>query len=135
MPFSDCIAKIPLSEEESRIYNDLVAKKVAEGIPEEQAQRESIEARLGELDVDKADVFATVNESVGARPSKIDVSGLDTIEFDQEPFGEFKTGENLINAIKMRKMIVDIGEKDEEGNPIVQSLPVPLFAQLGFSQS
>lgn len=43
-----------------------------------------------------------------------------TLSFER---GEFKTGETLINAVKMRKMLVKIDDKMER-------IPVPLFAQM-----
>lgn len=49
-----------------------------------------------------------------------------TLSFDR---GEFYTGQNLINAIKMRKMLIETGENDDEENPIMDRIPVPLFAQ------
>lgn len=44
--------------------------------------------------------------------------------------GEFSTGQNLINAIRMRKIPVETSEKDAEGNPIIDNIKVPLYAQM-----
>ncbi len=56
-----------------------------------------------------------------------------TLSFER---GEFATGQNLINAVKMRKMLVNLFDDDgnqlldEDGNKLVDRIPVPLFAQM-----
>ena len=65
MSLADCLKKTGISNEEVRILDDLVAKHQADGMEPEAAQRAAIESRLGELNQDKADVQAKVDEAVG----------------------------------------------------------------------
>lgn len=50
-----------------------------------------------------------------------------TLSFER---GEFSTGQNLINAVKMQKVTIKVMSPDEEGNPVVKQISVPLFGQI-----
>jgi len=64
MSYADCIKKTGLSDEEIRIYDDLVAQHQAEGLSPEAAQIAAAESRLEELGIDKSEIQTKISEQI-----------------------------------------------------------------------
>jgi len=91
MSYADCIKKIGLSDEEIRIYDDLVAKHQTEGLSPADAQIAAAEARLTELGIDKTEVQTKINELIPehAITKGIEVEEITNEEERQKLFEEF----------------------------------------------